>query len=233
MPAAASEEFFMRLGAALHVLGYSQAERQLPPDVPVPAHRVVYRFRSNEDTKKNSLYQVGPGVFTANAVPPYKSWDTFAPVVRDGVTAMLSARSHEEAEQPFDSVSLRYIDHFGPNLTQGKDVTSFMADVLDIRVDLPRGLTMHLAEGSVAKPAIQVHVPMNRGMVMSIAIGEGIANGKHGIIMDTSVATAIPVVATIDAIMDVLNSAHDAIRASFVALIAPIDHLMPTKEANS
>lgn len=223
-----SQGFFARLSVAMANLGYTQSERQVPPGFPAPLHQAVLRYR-NPVSDGSSLYQVGSGVFTANATPPYKSWEDFEPVVRQGVMAMIGARSEDEAKQSFMAISLRYIDSFGASLTEGRDFSRFLSEVLRIEVSVPNALSRYLCEGALPKSTVQIRIPMDKGRVMSMAVGEGVANGAAGIIMDTSVTTTVPVVATVDAVMESLNDSHDVIRASFFDLIEPIIHLMPLK----
>lgn len=64
---------------------------------------------------------------------------------------------------------------------------------------------------------------------MSVAIGEGVANGQQALMMDTSVATTLPVPANLEVVMGLFKRAHDTISESFTQLVKPIDHVMPVK----
>jgi len=90
------EEFFMRFGGAAHQLGFAEVERLTPPNFPLIGFQPVFRFRPPSDKGRKVLYQVGAGMFSANAVPPYKSWDDFGPVVRSGVRALIGARTSRQ-----------------------------------------------------------------------------------------------------------------------------------------
>lgn len=220
------EEFFMRFGAEAARLDYPVTERLVPPGFPVLSAQPVYRFRKQVQGELTSLYQVGAGLFTANAVPPYQTWAQFSPVVKSGVDALLATRSDAEKVLPFTGVSLRYIDAFGPLLTRGMNVAQFMEDVLGINIKLPDGLLAQLAPSSPHKPTLQVQLPMLGGMVMSIGVGEGTASNESAIILDTTVATTVPVAANVDAVMSSLNLARNAIHDVFFAITGPIKELM-------
>ncbi len=230
MPGPELEEFFMRFGGSMIAAGYSETERLVPGNFPLMMHQPVYRFKTKEEHSTKSLYQTGPGLFSANAVPPYESWDTFGPVVRKGLEILIASRTAKEADLPFTATNLRYIDAFGEKLTQGRSVNDFVRDVLGIKIDLPKGLSQHLTAGGKPKPSVQFQIPMANGVLLSLGVGEGIANGQTAIMMDTSVATTMQVEPSVAAVMKSFDDAHKAIDSTFRALIEPIKHLMPTKK---
>jgi uncharacterized protein (TIGR04255 family) len=207
------------------------AERIVPPGFPITTpFQPICRYRSAEQDKVSTLYQAGLGTFTANAIPPYESWDSFAPIVADGVDALLAARTTDIQSSPFLSVSLRYIDAFRQGLTEGRDVTSFMAQVLGISVNLPPCLTRQVANGQQHKPSLSLSIPLANGMKMTMAIGEGLMNNEIVVLMDTTVSSVDPVGADRDAVMQVLNAAHSVIHEVFIGMTAPIQGLMKPNE---
>lgn len=221
------EEFYMRFGAHVHGMEFAQSERLAPPGAPAFMHQPVYRFKKLTDSA--CLYHIGPGVFSTNAVPPYQSWEEFAPVIRRGVEALLAARSGSEAEQPFMAVSLRYIDLFGPELTEGRSTGEFIRDVLGLRLAVPEALTNHCASEADIKPFLQLQIPLKDAVVMSLSVGEGVAGVRSGVITDTSITTTVETSASVEAVMSALNNAHLILDSSFRKLVEPIKHLMPTK----
>ena len=221
----------MRFGASASKLNFQVAERLVPPGFPLVAHQPVYRFRKQAQEEIAALYQVGPGMFSANAVPPYQNWAQFEPIVREGIDALLHARDSSEKNVNFLSTSLRYIDAFNSTLTQGRDVSTFLDEVLGIKITLPSGLTQQLAEGSKHKPTLQFQLPMTSGMIMSLGIGEGLFHETPAIVMDCTVGTTTPVAASLDAVMATLTLARAAIHDTFFALTSPISHLMHPTES--
>lgn len=223
------DEFFMQFGARASAMGYTEVERLGLAGFPLMMHQPVFRFKKPGAAEDGSLFQVGPGLFTANALPPYESWERFGPLVRQGVRAMLETRPREEREIPFIGASLRYIDAFTHHHTGGRDVMSFLRDVFHLEVSIPIALSRHLASGSAIVPLLQFQVPMSNGFRMHLAIGEGTSPSGQTIMMDTSVSAGT-LQPDEDSVMGALNLAHDAIRESFEALIRPIDHLMPRRQ---
>jgi uncharacterized protein (TIGR04255 family) len=224
------EEFFMRFGGGVQQLGFTGIERLTPADFPTLAFQPVFRFRKPAERGAKVLYQVGAGIFSANAVPPYKNWKEFRPVVEKGVEILLQSRADTERDASFIAGSLRYIDAFGATLTKGLATADFVDKVLGIGLSLPQALTKRILPGEQYKPFLQLQLPVLQGMVMIIGIGEGIANKEKSIIMDTTVTTASPIAATKEAVMGAMDRAHVAIHDIFIEMTKPIHDVMkPTK----
>ncbi|RYH28896.1 MAG: TIGR04255 family protein, partial [Alcaligenaceae bacterium] len=140
-PSNATDEFFMRFGGRAYGSGFQRAERLVPPGFPVPIGQVVYRYRPPEDfhdeMARSALWQVGPGVFTANAVPPYRSWVEFSPLVRAGLEVLFETRPADVRNSPVSSVSLRYVDAFNHDLIGDSTFEKFLAEKLGFQVLLP------------------------------------------------------------------------------------------------
>jgi uncharacterized protein (TIGR04255 family) len=220
------DEFFMRLGGEIYQQGFNRAERLVPPGFPLMLFQPVYRYRKSGAADASVLFQAGPGLFSAHAIPPYRSWETFAPVVQAGVEALLKTRDETEKTFPFTSVSLRYIDAFGSELTEGRDIGTFVKDTLGIKVALPEALTKHIQTGKSAKPTLQFALPLSNGMSVNINIGEGLVSNEAVIIMDTTIVTTTEVLPEKDAIMTALNSARTVIHEIFFDITKPIEGLM-------
>jgi len=221
------EEFFMRFGAKVGHKGFARAERLLPPGIPYFANQPVYRFRMSDD--QSVIYQVGAGIFTTNGVPPYVSWKKFCPMVEAGIEALLASREADRSEE-FVSVSVRYIDAFGPKLTGGLDPATFIREKLGFEVGLPVGLTRYLRENGQFLPSCRFQVPMIDSMLMTVAVGDGQANGTQAIILDSTVITTASTKPSLDAVMAALNSAQKALHDMFFDITKSIQGEMGVKE---
>ena len=221
------DEFITKFAAGVPQ-AFSDAERLVPPNFPLMMHQPIYRLRHRAEAKTASIFQVGAGLFSANAVPPYESWEDFREVIKEGVKSLLAARPAQEQELPF-SLTLRYIDAFDKRHAEGRSLAKFVSEILGIGVTLPTGLTQHLVAGEEAKPTLQVQIPMLKGMVMTFGIGEGFANGQQVILADTSVLTSLDIPANVDAVMETFDFAHQCVSASFKSMTQPIRHLMATR----
>ncbi len=228
-----SSDFFMRFGGLAHVAKFSRMERLIPEGFPIFAGQPVLRFRPTENSNNSVLYQVGPGIFSANAMPPYKSWSQYRPILEEGVRLLLDARGESDKEKPFSSLSLRYLDAFTKEFTQGYDVGVFIKKILGFEVLLPNGVAKLIAEGQSPKPTFQIQIPMSGSFVMNIAIGEGMANEELAIIMDTTVISIVSIAPNLDATMSAFESAHTIIHNMFVEVTQPLSDLMQPTEALS
>ena len=78
------EEFYMRFGGKVAAAGFERIERLVPPNFFQLPYQPVYRFRHNAEERGARLYQLGMGLFSVHATPPYKSWAEFKPLVSAG-----------------------------------------------------------------------------------------------------------------------------------------------------
>lgn len=224
------DEFFMRFGGEIYQHGFQRAERLIPPGFPMMLFQPVYRYQKADEANASALYQLGAGLFSANAIPPYKSWEAFSPTVEAGVEALLKTRPQAEKDTPFSSVSLRYIDAFGPHLTEGRDVGAFIMEVFGVKLELPAAITKHGLAGTAPKPFLQISLPLENQLTMNVNLGEGIINNEQAIIMDTTIATTVDVPANKRAIVDALTCARNVMHEMFVELTKPIASLMQPKD---
>lgn len=226
------DEFFMRFGGEIYQNGFQKTERLVPSDFPLMLYQPVYRYRKDSETDGAVLYQTGPGIFSANAIPPYKSWDVFSPVVRSGIEALLRSRDDAEKESPFTTVSLRYIDAFGPKLTQGMDVETFLRDTLGVSIGLPEAISKVIAPNMKVKPHIQLQLPINDNTIMNLTLAEAMVNNDLSIIMDSTVVTSGDIAPTADVVMNSLNESRNIIHDMFINLTTKISKLMvPVEKA--
>jgi uncharacterized protein (TIGR04255 family) len=220
------DEFFMRFGGEVYQQGFQQTERIVPSGFPMMLFSPVVRYRKSDETYGSALYQAGPGMFSANAIPPYQSWDKFSPVVKSGIDALLKTRGTTDSNLPFTSVSLRYINAFGPELTQGRDIESFVRDVIGISVTLPLSISKLVAVGQKIKPLFQLAIPLANNMGMNILIGEGVVHNQNTILMDITVVTSGEISADSNSAMNTLHAARAVIHDMFIELTTPIHSLM-------
>lgn len=222
------DDFFIKFGGFIFQHGFERAERMVPPNFPVVFQQPIFRYRKSqnaETTDSSVLFQAGAGIFTVNALPPYKTWSQFKPTVESGITELLKSRNVAEKDTTFSSVRLRYSDAFGPDLTNGKDIRSFIKDVFGVSLEIPSALTKKLLNNGNVKPSIQLEIPLDNGMNMLVNIAERMVNNKISVLLDTTV-TAFNVDSDLAKIMPVLQSARDIIHDMFLELTKPIETLM-------
>jgi uncharacterized protein (TIGR04255 family) len=226
------EACFTNFGAAMGGLGFHNSERVVPSGFPWMAQQPVMRYRYNAAPgsesclEESSLFQLGAGIFTANAIPPYSSWDEFGPIVRKGVEAFLAHGLPANQGQELAPI-LRYIDAFHENLTNGESLHQFVSRVMGIHVELPGILT---ADKPTLIPTIQIVKPLPFGnLAMQIAEGEN--NGQPALILEMIVSFNETVPRDLDRILAAFSSARNEIHSVFVQLTKPIHDAMQLKEA--
>ena len=220
------EEFFMRFGSRVGALGYEQVERIVPPGFPVLPFQAIYRFRKKAPEQGTTLYQVGTDVFSANITPPYHSWEQFRPVIEEGVLILLETRNPAEKELSFGSASLRYIDAFGKQFTEGRSPAVFIKDVLGFELQLPAAVCDEVAPSAEIRPSIQLQIPLKSGQQMSFALGEGSVSGEEAIVMDLTVSSEGSISPNISDTMKIFHSAHDVCHRVFVGTTRKLSHIM-------
>lgn len=229
-----AEELFMRFGSKVAEEGFSRFERVVPSGFPLMPFQPVYRYRKAAAANETSLYQLGPGLFTANITPPYQSWEHFRPVVEAGVAKLLESRDEAEKDEPFGAVLLRYIDAFGPEFTQGLSVFDFLTQKLGFVIALPGEISALADPSQPIQPTLQFGIRLGNSLFMNIAAGEGNVDGRPALILDTTVSTTKALSCNLDEVMHAFDEAHGVIRKTFIGITKSIENLMePTLGANS
>ena len=219
------DKFYSDFGSRVAQLGYTQSERLIPSDFAVPMHNVVCRYKKPGDN--SSLLQVGPGIFTANALRPYKRWSAFKGTVAAAVDALLATRPDAERECQFSAASLRYLNAFTEPLTAGKSSAQFISEVLGFGFSLPTAFRGLADEAKPATTTANMLLPIaNTTKVMSIAVGDGMLDTSKAVLLDINVNETSQVAANSDAAMGAFNDSRDIIHKCFVEISKPIHGIM-------
>jgi uncharacterized protein (TIGR04255 family) len=116
-------------------------------------------------------------------------------------------------------------------MTEAQPMLFLLTDTLGIALDLPPVLSDQAAERQEIQPQVQLSIPLKTGLNMSLTVANGVAGGKPGIVMDTTVQATHPIASNTKAVMDTLESAHGSIRRTFLGLTEPLHAKMkPTSE---
>lgn len=225
------EEFFMRFGGRVAGRGYTRVERIVPPGFPSAPFQATYRFRRDGQEQGTSLYQIGPGMFSANITPPYHSWTRFRPIVAEGISLFLEARGDAEFSDIIQA-SLRYIDNFGDRFLQGLSPIEFIQNRLGLTIGLPEGILSEILNRQEIIPFLRLNMPLRAGQVMALNVGHGMVNSEPGIVMDTTVSAPGPIAANAEAIMAAFDASHDIIHRSFLEITRSLHQNMGLVEEN-
>ncbi|HTS13199.1 MAG TPA: TIGR04255 family protein [Candidatus Limnocylindrales bacterium] len=223
------EEFLMRVGGELYQSGFQMSERLVPPGFPALPNQAIVRFRRNDAPESSVIYQAGPGLLTVNATPPYRTWKEFLPHVENGLRVLIKCRNDSEKSQPFGELTLRYIDLFDANLTQGRSVNRFLSDVIGISLKLPDAVRNLSPQGEITSLNILFVLPIPQG-TLTMNVADGKVGSRPGTVMITSVTSKEAWKPDADAIMGWLSVAHDVIHSIFMNITTPIHRLMKPKD---
>lgn len=227
MEASQHEEFFMNFGAECGARGLQRAERIVPQGFPMLPGQVVYRFRSNERSQHN-LLQVGPGVFTINALPPYKSWESFQDFMSRGLDALLASRPENEAAGNFASVNIRFINGFGSEYFEETSKIAFLQSLgFDLKV--PSELEKISQEDESTFFNMNYVTNLKAGAKLQINIGEGAKDGSPIQVIELG-CTHENISPTKKDLLDALNASHDIIEKIFMDMTKPIHAAMKPRE---
>jgi len=219
--------FLVSLQTELAGCGFNISERLLPPGFAGGPHQIVYRFRNPAGS---TLFQAGVGIFTANAVPPYRSWHEFEPALKQGVETLFRVRVQAERGVPLVSVSLRYINCFRERHRAGMAAPQFMREVLGIYTRTPDVLEKYRSSPHSQAESVQVQVPLQDGLVLGIVVAEGTMNNEPGLVVDFSVTTSPDRQMIETEVLAVLSRAHDIIHDMFDETTAPIRGILEPEE---
>jgi len=222
---AKQEEFYNQLGRQLYHLGFDRSQRLLPMGMPFSLHEAVYRFQSEKEAQVSVLYQVGFGIFSVHAIPPYRSWAQFLPFVSKGIEILLKTRLEDDQSRPFCQTSLRYIDFFNQDLMGDRSMSSFATDVLKISPRLPAPILKVAASNELRSFFTKAVIPVGIGD-LTLNIGDGQFNNQPGILLDTMISTTKETEPESTPIMNVYNSAYAIIHNLFFEMTRPIHDLM-------
>jgi uncharacterized protein (TIGR04255 family) len=215
---------FMNFASKAGAKGYGLIERVVPTGFPLLAGQATFRYRNAIAVEGAPVFQLGPGVFSVNLVPPYKSWESFLPYIDLGLGLLFDSRSQEQ-QVPFSEVRLGYIDAFGDNLRRGQSVVKFLAQNLGVTVQLPPSIMQFCTDQDGAKVNLAVSLPISTG-TLNLSIAEGWVRNARSLIMNTTVVHKGPLTPDKAAIVAAMNAAHKVIHDSFVGMTGPLHQLM-------
>lgn len=203
------ESYFVRLGMFVGRHGYQQLERVHPEGVPAIAGSVVYRYRK-VDGDQNSLFQFGPGVFTANGLPPYNSWREFRPVIEQGINSLWELGVIAPGN-PVE-VHLRYIDAFKKIHIGDIGLTKFFSDFLGVAYRPTKVVAEREKSGEVSALRFLVSHQLQTGESLVIDAGLGSHAGESAILTNMiakssafSPTTAVEVLAAFEPLHELLH----------------------------
>jgi len=225
------EHLFRNFAEKVAPLGYNQVERLLPPGLPFFPFQPVYRYRKENSSSDPTLYQIGSGILSVNITPPYDGWNNFQHIIKQGIDLLLESQPQDTAEKiSISSLSLRYINAFKSDLTQGEKVNSFLINTLGFNIQLPSVLLEQATSGDDIKPLLKLIIPLQENQQMTLVMAEGKINEEDAILMDITVSVNSEPNLSANALMNAFNGARKSIHTVFCKLTEKLHPLMEIKK---
>ncbi|WP_421505739.1 TIGR04255 family protein [Erwinia rhapontici] len=217
------EEFFTKVTSELASRDYVTSERLVPKGFPLLAGNPIVRFKKSpssgtpeEKAKElSTLFQVGVGVFTINAIQPYSCWDDLKSVIRIGLDALLNAKP-EMSDSGF-KISVRYINAFGESFTDGVGLRRFLSEKFGVAVTLPPALKDEFTTSEIEIPAVRVRSPLKFGTHV-INFSEGKVKSQSVYLMENIVNLDNDIESDADKLLEEMSLARDVIHKRFFAM---------------
>lgn len=218
------EEFYIRLGDALHQDDFNRSERMIPPGMPFVLQQPVYRFRSAASDKMSVIYQVGYGIFSVHGIPPYHSWSKFMPFVERGFDRLIQCRPEADKAEAFNQGSLRYIDFFGEQLTRGKGIQEFTSGVLGVSTSFPKSVMKNAISDEVRNLFAKLVLPTKFGE-LNVSVGDGQFDNQPGVLLD-STGSFTNVAPELRKILEKFDLAYNVLHELFFEMTRPLHEFM-------
>ena len=117
-------------------LSLTNVEEIIPSDVPLEILPHQPRLRLRKAPGTWPLAQIGPGILTANIVPPYQGWREFRAFLKEIVSRLFASYPLADRTLKVEKLHLRYIDGFGDEFRL-RDYLGFAEEMLGIASPFP------------------------------------------------------------------------------------------------
>jgi len=217
-------EFVEKFRRAIKRKGFNVEEDVAPPGAPLEffGDQVVKRFRRKPGGWP--LYQIGPGVFAANIVPPYQGWENFKPIIRDGFDTFFKTHPGTKKSLKIIRLQLRYINAFDEEFGMIHP-GQFIRDQLKLAIPIPSGLnkTKKKRDADVHQEGrlmMLLNEPPDAGGIISWKGGK--KKNKPAVIMEIDIRTAKgrPPQKSLS-MMAWLNKSHGIVHTWFHSVLSP------------
>jgi uncharacterized protein (TIGR04255 family) len=176
---------------AAHSEGFTHVERVVPEEIPheLLAHKAILRFRKRPD--EWPVLQIGPGVLTANIVPPYRGWKDFAPFAQVALELLWKSYPLPSHYLRITRVHLNYINGF--TRKHGLiSIPSFTRDHLQLAPPLQPGLLdlTDQKDGAGYSGTVELSTRKPAGALLVLAYSPGKIFDEPALILQNQMITA-------------------------------------------
>jgi len=204
--------------------GFSHLEILQPEDVPreVRPFVVDHRFRRAKNTWP--LFQIGPGVFTVNAVPPYGGWTSLRTILTECLSLLHDCYPLAEKYLRISRLELRYLNAFDQQKYGTSSSHQFFSKYFNIKASIPTNFLDNFVDPADQQDSdVTVTTPLAHpaGSVARLAMSKGTNRGVPAFIADNAVRfdTQTPKPSSPDALTSWFDRAHQVTSATFAQAV--------------
>lgn len=223
VPGGAVDPFFIKgrnlFEERVKALGYVVSERAVPEGIPLEllARAPVFRFR--REPNRWPLFQLGPGMFTCNMVPPYKGWSEYEKILGGGLEAIYASFPFDGQTARLEALELRYIDGF--TRKHGlENYQDFLKDKLGLSVKLPQEFfeKLRVDEGA-SEGAFDLRMRLSDfNGTLSVKVAPGRVGNERAAIAEFHVSATADVPQASGEVRSWMHNAHLIVRNAFQSL---------------
>ena len=206
-------------------IGLKHRQELVPDIVPIELLPHQPRLRLRSGAGLWPLAQVGPGILTANIVPPYDGWSAFSPFLYKLVNGLFDSYPIFEKTLHIDKLHLRYIDGFDKSF--GFDQYSdFAEEMLSIICPISDDFNQHFVKEDTQATYLLEHRFFNTKPDNShgkIKLLPGQINNEDALIMELHCKSTFSDNPKIEPIKmkEWFEEAHRCLHMQFKTLITP------------
>jgi uncharacterized protein (TIGR04255 family) len=206
--------------------GFAFQETVVPVEVPLELLPNKPRERVRASEGAWPLYQIGPGIFTANVVPPYSGWIDFRKTLLAGVEMLLECYPSASQYMKVSQLELRYIDAY-TSRHGFSDFAKYVPQHLNFSLPMSDDfLSKYVADRSsyefIGEAQFRATKPTNA--FSAIKLSPGFANNERAAVMQILTRSDGPAgqhASEADAIMKWFDEAHESTNAWFEEILKP------------
>lgn len=227
IPGAQLDPYFPATRVAMTKLaadrGYGSIETLIPDSVPLEllGYQVVSRYRTAPGTWP--LFQIGPGVFSCNAVPPYQGWREFRGHLMSALEVLFAAFPSSDKLFQYESASLRYLNAFTDEFG-GTEALTFLRDGLGTEVTIKAPEFAGIIPATPHRVALDLEYGLaTKGDVLQLKAFPGQKDGREATLVELgTVGRDIQCEASADSLLEWFDSAHIVLSNVFEALTSDV-----------
>lgn len=216
--------------------GFTAIEEIQDPRLPREFRPYAPETRYRRGPGEWPLFQIGPGIFAVNTVPPYSGWSKFGETFAHFLGVLYKTYPLPERYLKISQLEIRYLNAFD-NRFGYSSYSKFASESLTMVASLPDRLVKeHLADGGDIEVNQQIAFPLKSpaNAMAVIQLGTGLREGVKALLTNLLVRENIAKPAPMKS-SDILvwfDQAHAAVRDVFDSVLtdATRERMQPQEE---